>query len=392
MVTGHAGDENAAKLTRAQKEQLKEALGGPPSQSGIKAGFRDVPALRGVVKILFDVEYQSDSTYQLLLKFCGMSFKLPDTFDKRRDEAAITARMARIRQEVAELPARGWEVRAVDGVRVEHEAETRRMRLPRGGRTRLHVDRTRSARSFFGALSLTTKKMKIHPIEGNQHAERITLTMARLVRETENDKIAVVFDDAGFHHAKAVTDLYEPGQALERIKPIHLPPCAPRPQPHGARLEHRQGPHLKHPARHPGTDPLGLHQIHHQPHLRLRLRTPTNHTTRRKPRLTPAIPLPGNPHPQPPRRRAPRHDNGWRAGRASMRTSGSQGRPAQTHPRTRGQGAADRPYTHAPTRRGAPAAPPSPSSRGLFSRRIVGWTTSSRTGHRQRGQRPGVAG
>ena len=186
-----------------------------------------MPALRDVVKILFDVEYQSDSTYQLLLKFCGMSFKLPDPFDKRRDEAAITARMARIRQEVAELLTRGWEVYTVDEVRVEHEAETRRMWLPRGRRTRLHVDRTRSARSFFGALSLTTKKMKIYPIEGNQNAEQIILAMARLVRETENEKIAVVLDNAGFHHAKAVTELYEPGQELERIKPIYLPPCAP---------------------------------------------------------------------------------------------------------------------------------------------------------------------
>ena len=81
--------------------------------------------------------------------------------------------------------------------------------------------------SFFGALSLTSKKMKIYPIEGNQNAEQITLAMARLVRETENEKIAVVLDNAGFHHAKAVTDLYEPGQALERIKPIYLPPYAP---------------------------------------------------------------------------------------------------------------------------------------------------------------------
>ena len=94
-----------------------------------------------------------------------------------------------------------WEVRTVDEVRVEHEAETRRMRLPRGGRTRPHVDRTRSARSFFGALSLTTKKMKIHTIEGNQNAEQITLAMTRLMRETENEKIAVVLDNAGFHHA-----------------------------------------------------------------------------------------------------------------------------------------------------------------------------------------------
>ena len=161
------------------------------------------------------------------MRFPGMSFKLPDTFDKRRDEAAITKRMTQIRQEVAELLTRGWEVYTVDEVRVEHEAETRRMWLPRGRRTRLHVDRTRSARSFFGALSLTTKKMKIHPIEGNQNAEQVILAVARLGRETENEKIAVVLDNAGFHHAKAVTDLYEPGQALERIKPIHLPPYAP---------------------------------------------------------------------------------------------------------------------------------------------------------------------
>ena len=227
VVTGHAGNENAAKLTRAQKEQLKETLGKPPSQSGIKADFWDVPALRDVVRIKFGVERASDSSYQLFMRFLGMSFKLPDPFDKRRDEAAITKRMTQIRQEVAELPARGWEVYTVDEVRVEHEAETRRMWLPRGRRTRLHVDRTRSARSFFGALSLTSKKMKIYPIEGNQNAEQITLAMARLVRETENEKIAVVLDNAGFHHAKAVTDLYEPGQALERIKPIHLPPYAP---------------------------------------------------------------------------------------------------------------------------------------------------------------------
>ena len=107
MVTGHAGDENAAKLTHFQKEQLKETLNGPPPQSGIKADFWDVPALRDVVKIKFGVEYASDSSYQLLMRFLGMSFKFPDLFDKRRDEAAITARMARIRQEVAELPARG---------------------------------------------------------------------------------------------------------------------------------------------------------------------------------------------------------------------------------------------------------------------------------------------
>lgn len=69
--------------------------------------------------------------------------------------------------------------------------------------------------------------MRIYPIEGNQNAEQITLALARLVRETANDKIAVVLDNAGFHHAKAATDLYEPGQALARIRPIYLPPYVP---------------------------------------------------------------------------------------------------------------------------------------------------------------------
>ena len=42
------------------------------------------------------------------------------------------------------------------------------MWLPKGKRTNLYVDRKKARRSFLGALSLTTKKMKIYPIEVNQ--------------------------------------------------------------------------------------------------------------------------------------------------------------------------------------------------------------------------------
>ena len=52
--------------------------------------------------------------------------------------------------------------------------------------------------------------------------------MGRLARETdEGKKIAVVLDNARFHHAKALNDLYAPGQALERITPIYMPPPTP---------------------------------------------------------------------------------------------------------------------------------------------------------------------
>ena len=160
-------------VERARKEELEEILGKPPSKAGVKAGFWDVPALKDVVSIKFGVEYRSESSYRLLMRFLGMSFKLPDPFVGRRDEKVIARRMAEIRRQVAVLLQDGWEVYTVDEVRVEHEAETRWMRLPKGKRTKLYVDRKKASRSFFGTLSLTTKKMRIYPIQGNQIAEQI---------------------------------------------------------------------------------------------------------------------------------------------------------------------------------------------------------------------------
>lgn len=227
VVTGHQGNENAAKLTQAQKEEVAQILREPPSAAGISAEFWDIPALADVVASWFGVEYASESSYRLLMKFAGMSFKLADPFDKRRDEKRIEARMVEVKEQVSTLLTQGYEVYTVDEVRVEHEAETRRMWLPKGQRTKLYVDRERADKSFFGALSLTTGRVKIYPIEGNQNTEQIILMLARLQRETSQEKIAVVLDNAGFHHAKALVQLFEPGQELQRITPIYLPPYAP---------------------------------------------------------------------------------------------------------------------------------------------------------------------
>ena len=242
------------------------------------------------MSIKFGVEYRSESSYRLLMRFLGMTFKLPDPFDKRRDEKAIARRMAEIRRQVNDLLEEGWEVYTVDEVRVEHEAETRRMWLPKGKRTRLYVDRKKASQSFFGALSLTTKKMRIYPIEGNQNAEQITLMMDRLARETdEGKKIAVVLDNARFHHAKALNDLYAPGQALERITPIYMPPYAPDLGSHRTRVERRQEQCRQPPARHPGEHLRAPHRLHHQPHLRPRRRAHPSHTAPHRSCLIPAI-------------------------------------------------------------------------------------------------------
>ena len=83
--------------------------------------------------------------------------------------------MTEIRHQVNDLLQEGWEVYTVDEVRARHEAETRRMWLPRGRRTKLYVDREKASQSFFGAPGLTTRKMRIYPIEGNQNTEQTIL-------------------------------------------------------------------------------------------------------------------------------------------------------------------------------------------------------------------------
>ena len=109
VLTGHAGNQNAAKLTRDQKQELKKILAQPPSQTGVHAEFWDVPAMRDVVKTLSDAEHQTDSSYQLLLRFCGLSLELPDPFDEHRNEKAITRRMAEVKAQVKSLLDQGWE-------------------------------------------------------------------------------------------------------------------------------------------------------------------------------------------------------------------------------------------------------------------------------------------
>ena len=77
VPAGHAGNQNAAEPTRAREQGLRAVLTRPPSRSGVHAGFRDVPAIRDAVKILFDAEHQSDPSHRLLLRLCGPSPELP---------------------------------------------------------------------------------------------------------------------------------------------------------------------------------------------------------------------------------------------------------------------------------------------------------------------------
>lgn len=96
IFTWHKDNQNASKLTKEQKEEIKKALSEPPSAYGITKEFWDVPALKEYVQTKFDVVYESIQSYHFLLTFSNLSFKYPDTFDRHRDETLIAQRIAEI--------------------------------------------------------------------------------------------------------------------------------------------------------------------------------------------------------------------------------------------------------------------------------------------------------
>ena len=81
--------------------------------------------------------------------------------------------MAEIRDQVADLLQDGWEAwRRRRGPRPPRGRDPAHVASQGEKRTRLYLDREKASQSFFGALSLTTKKMRTYPIQGDQNAEQ----------------------------------------------------------------------------------------------------------------------------------------------------------------------------------------------------------------------------
>lgn len=227
IFSGHVGNENAAKLTKQQKQEIKEALGKPPSAGGLPKAFWDVPALKTYTQATFGVAYESERSYHFLLRFSDLSFKYPEAFDYRRDEGKITARMEEIHKEIKPfLEDPGWEVFASDEVRIELEALTRRAWLKRGEPTVVKVDRHREAQSFIGFLDQKSFACETYRMAW-QDQEEVLKAFEAFLKKHPNKKLCVVWDNAAFHKGKEIRKALTKGGLLERVHLVAMPPYAP---------------------------------------------------------------------------------------------------------------------------------------------------------------------
>lgn len=227
IFSGLMDNQNASKLTRGQKLEIKKALQQKPSDYGLPKEFWDVPLLKRYVYAKFGVVYESDRSYHFLLEFGHLSFKYPDKFSTRRNEIQIASRMEEIYGEILPLMEDpGWEVFCSDEVRMVLEAITRKAWLKKGEKTVLKVTRSDDYQNYLGFLSQKSFKCHVFEIAWGRAPEIIKAT-SEFLKLYPNKKICIIWDNATCHKGKLVKQALTKGGLLERVHLIALPPYAP---------------------------------------------------------------------------------------------------------------------------------------------------------------------
>lgn len=227
LFSGMVRNEHAGKLTREQKEKIKQEVGQSPNEYGIPKEFWDVPKLKEYVSAEFGVEYESDQSYHYLLRFAGLSFKYPDKRSPRRDEEQIEKRIAEVREEIAPLlKDPDWIVLASDETRVQLESEIRRAWLVKGKRTIVKTERSKEHQNYLGFFNQKDGMCQIFEIERGNQRETIRV-LRQLVNQYSDKQICIIWDNAKWHRGKEVRAHLGEGHRFERIHLINFPTYAP---------------------------------------------------------------------------------------------------------------------------------------------------------------------
>jgi len=227
LFTRYVGKTNASKLTPFQKQEIKKVLESPPSDYGIPKEFWQVKDLKKWIKARFGVVYESDRSYHFLFELSRFSWKIPDTFDTRRDDELVEKRLAEIREEIKPyLESEEWVVLIADETRMMWETESRKAWLKTNEKTIIKVNRSKDYQSFLGSLNLESGKCHLHSLPW-QNQETVLQALAKIKKYYPNKKICYIWDNAAWHKGKMIREALRKGNLLENFHLINTPPYAP---------------------------------------------------------------------------------------------------------------------------------------------------------------------
>jgi transposase len=227
IFSGKVGNENAGKLTKEQKEEIKSVIGEPPNDQGIPKEFWDVPKLKNYVQARFGIVYESEISYHFLLRFSGLTIKYPDKLSPRRNDKLIIKRIKEIRKEIKPLlKDPSWVVLATDETRLQLEAEIRRAWLVKGRRTIVKSERSDEHQNYLGFLDQKDGACEVYPIKRGNQTETIKV-LKQVMKKNPDKKVCVIWDNAKWHNGKVLRAELAKQTQLKNLYLINFPPYAP---------------------------------------------------------------------------------------------------------------------------------------------------------------------
>lgn len=231
LFSGHVDNENASKLTREQKKEIRKVLRRKSRKGGVPTRFWDIPKLKDYVKVEFGVVYDSDVSYHFLLRFSNLSFKYPDKLSPRRNGKEIKRRIREIRKEIKPfLKDDGWVVLASDETRLQLEAEIRRAWLLKGKRAIVRTERSDEHQNYLGFLDQKNWICRLFEIKRGNQIETVRV-LKKLMLSYTDKKVCVVWDNAKWHKGKLLRKELSRCRKLEKLHLVNFPPYAPEKNP-----------------------------------------------------------------------------------------------------------------------------------------------------------------
>ena len=235
----YSGNTNASKITPQQLEEIVRAIQSPPdTEGGLPAQFWSVGRLKSYLQAEYGIIYESERSYHHLFAISHYSFKLPEGFDRRRNDELVKARMPEVYKEMRYCISEGYEVFVADECNLSWETEYRRVWLPKGEKTILRVNRQKIKQHYFGALNVSSKKEELVRLDW-QNTKNIIQALREMTKRYPGQKLCFIWDNATWHRSNELRVLL--GQSEEghdnefaHIRFIWLPPYSPdyNPQEH----------------------------------------------------------------------------------------------------------------------------------------------------------------
>jgi transposase len=235
----YSGNTNASKLTPEQLAEIIQTIRcAPDTEDGLPSAFWSVGKLKTYLQAEYGVVYESERSYHHLFAVSHYSFKLPEGFDRRRNDELVKARMPEVYKEMQDCISEGYEVFVADECNLSWETEYRRVWLPKGKKTVMRVNRQKIKQHYFGALNVSTKKEELVRLDW-QNTKNIIEALRAITKRYKGKKLCFIWDNATWHRSKELRALLgknEDGQDNEfaHIRFIWLPPYSPdyNPQEH----------------------------------------------------------------------------------------------------------------------------------------------------------------